>query len=426
MTVLSTRDRRTRFFIVFVVVSLHTLRHLLGVFYMAIYGVVAVMALMDSIRTGGLRRTCSKNGMFVVWLGLGLMGLLTTVAISGLSAGLTGISRFLYCVPIFLAFAAYTDDSRDLKSYLRGFVVFFGFASLTLPLQLFTGPISWFAAAGVRGGEDRFSSLVGSLTSIGIAVGCYLVMTETFKKRRQMVWIIILMVPSLMALSKAAIANIAIALAIVVWMNRRHLSRVAIGLVVLAAAFLFLYGSVPEVADRVDAVLVSFGVQNTDVVSYDTDFDESAINRLIDLPLKNFAVLPTLGSPFVYLVGGGYGMGSTALVSEAASLGPMTHNQFAEFFSVFGIFGGIVAVGVSVHILTRTFRLNRPDQPLWLQAIPFAYLLLFVNGLFANGTVYQPATGVIFFMAMFVASDVQRWGRPAVDAELDHMLGAKT
>ncbi len=409
MTVFTQKTRHWRFFLVFVVVSLHTLRHLLGPIYLAAYGVVFIVALVDAVTTGGLRRALGRGSIIVPWIGLALLGTATTMAISGVGASIDGTTRYLYCLPVFFAFAAYTDGPEDLKLYIKGFVVFFGLASLTLPLQLVTGPISWFASAASRGGVERYSSLVGSLTSIGIAVGCYLVLTEAFGKRRQIAWIMILIVPSLMALSKAAIANIALALAVLIWLNRRQLSRVLIGLLVMVTAFLFLYSTSPEISDRVDAVLVSFGVENTDIVSYDAEFDESALSRLIDLPLKNFAVLPTLGSPFVYLVGGGYGMASTALVSAKASLGPMTHNQFAEFFSVFGALGGIAATVMMIVILVRVWKLRLPKYPAWLQAIPFAYLLLLVNGFFANGIVYQPATGAIFFMVMFVASTTGRW-----------------
>ena len=122
------------------------------------------------------------------------------------------------------------------------------------------------------------------------------------------------------------------------------------------------------------------------------------------LPKQNFESLGDLKSPLVYAVGGGYGMGSTALVPDADSIAPMAHNQYAELITVFGFLGGGVAIWVMISIGFALRRKTLGSNSIVYRALLFSYCLFLLNSAFANGTLYQPASASIFYIVFFAAS----------------------
>lgn len=406
-----------KFAIVFVAVNLHVLRNISLPGYMMFYAPIALFVSFQFAFMLARKPREIRIGPFFVWLAIAAGGTLTSVAVISLGGALTGLSRFLFGIPVFFALYLYTDGIADLRKHILTFGVFFAVAAMTIPLQTVTGPISWFAVASTRAGLDRYASLLGSLTSIGTVVGAYVVLAQALSPGRRWALLLLMALPAAMSLNKSAIANIAIAVLILIYLNRATLSKLAVGVLTAGMLAGAAYGTISTFASRIDAVLVSFGINREGIVNYDTKFDDSLWDRLYSLPLANFEVLGQLGSPFVYLTGGGFGMASTALVPADDALAPMAHNQFAELLTVFGAIGASLACGALAVVGYRLYRLYKATKSDVVSAVGFSLLVLLVNSLFANGTFYQPAASSIIFLAMFVS------GFSAKSLDSEQLLG---
>ncbi|TFC93277.1 MULTISPECIES: hypothetical protein [Cryobacterium] len=403
-----------KFAMVFLVVNLHLLRNVSVSLYLALYLLVTAYVTIQYLSKRKSRFVVAEGLAFHLWVMAALFAFATSLVLISPIGAVEGLSRFLFAAPIYMAFVLYTDTFEDLRGHLITFAGFFAIASLSLPLQFLVGPISWFASASERGGFERYASLVGSLTSIGIVVGSYIVLAQGLPKIRRLVFLPLILLPALVSLNKSAIANVAIALLVLAFLNRRSLSKLALAGIAVGCLLGAAYSVIPGVQERISASLQSFGIQaaGSAPTNYDMSFSGSAVDRIIALPKANFDSLSELGSPLVYLTGGGYGMGNTALVPESDALAPMAHNQFAELLTAFGPIAGGVQIGVLIAIgVALKRRHSRARQDVYLIVL-LAYLVLMVNSIFANGTLYQPASASIFYLAMFVAFSPKTLDQP--------------
>jgi hypothetical protein len=395
-----------KFAVVFCVVNLHTLRGLSALGYLAVYIPVAiyVFAQYVSRNKNGILSDCGS--LFRLWALLGFLAYFVSLQIISTSGAATGLIRFLFATPIFMALTLYTNDISDLLKHIRTMVTFFALASLTLPMQFVTGPVSWFPDASTRAGFERYSSLVGSLTSIGVIVGCYLLLVQLLPGASRYIWLCLIALPAVSSLSKSAIANAALGVSMVIWLNRRSLPKLVALVAVSLLTGLFVVHQVPIVSERLSATLSSFGLDKGSlaIANYDSTAGASAWERVTSLPLANMDALHDLHSPLVYAVGGGFGMANTALVPKGDITAPMAHNQFAESFSVFGMIGVGLQIFIMAAIAFKLHKRYRADAGHLYLIILSTYGLFLVNSIFANGTIYQPASASIFFLSMFAAT----------------------
>lgn len=381
------------------VIGLHLLRNLSIILYGALYLAVLVL-LFVAIRR---RRTLEiKQWQAGWWLGVALYGALVTTVVSGPMVAVYGLGRFLFAVPIFIALSYFTFSADELRNHIKLMCVFAAACAASIPLQIAIGPISWFANQSARGTFDRYSSLSGSLTSLGIIIGCFISVTMVARIKYDWLLIAIMVIGSISSLSKAAIANVLAGLAIGIWVNRKRIKlllKQLLPLIIVGA----LSPLVPQVYRRLQSVLISFGLDAQESVgpNYDVSIFQSVIDRTTGLPLANFQALSDIDSPFVYLFGAGFAMASTALVQEGASLAPMAHNQFAELLTVFGPVGALALVVIQVSILRRLSK--RAKVSTLAQGIFYSYLLFLLNSLFANGTIYQPFSAMFLYLAAYAA-----------------------
>lgn len=409
----------TKFAIVFVVVSMHTLRDFSLPLYLIFYVPTVAVVALQYVFGAKVRRSMVASRLFTAWIFIGVCGFAVSLAIISPGGSVQGLVRFLFAAPLFMALVLYTESAQELRRHLVTAVVFFTVASLTVPLQLLTGPISWFPPASVRDGLERYSSLLGSLTSLGIIVGSYIVLTQAVLPAWRWILLFLVIVSAALSLQKAAFVNIAIGLVFLVVLNRRAWKRLLIALLTVTALVAAAYAVVPAVRDRVSVSLLSFGIGGgMGVVHGDFSIWASTWDRLTTLPKANFEALVGIHSPLAFLTGAGFGMGNTALVPVGDSIAPMAHNQFAELFTVFGAIGGGVQIFILVVIwLLLWQRIQSGASPI-VTTVFFAYILLLLNSLFANGTLYQPASAAIFFFALFAATST------IFDVPVDFVLGA--
>lgn len=398
----TSRSNAWGFALVFVIVNLHVLRNVAAAPYLAVYALVTLWVLNRAIVKVNRRQGLSL-GLPATWVITATIGFLSAIAISGIGAATYGLVRYLFAIPILLGLIAYTESRHDLVNHIRTMCAFFAIGALTVPLQYITGPITFFAAASERAGLERFASVFGSLTALGVAAGSYIALSQALRPRITILSTLAISIGGVASLSKAAIANILLGLASLLAVGGRQVLRLVTTLAIVIAAGYFAVEQSSLLQESLAASATSFGVEGG-AQNFDMSFQSSIYDRLITRPSENWAVLATLNSSLVYLIGGGFGMASTALVPANASLAPMTHNQFAEFYSMFGVIGGTLATATVALIMVRLIREWRSEHDPITGAVLAAFILWAANSLFANGTAYQPITASVLFLAMFVAT----------------------
>lgn len=393
-----------KFALVFSIVNLHTLRNIIEIPYLIIYAFVVLMTIYDFQKFGKMRVNNNRYLISIIWFFIIVFGFLVSINFISFSGSLNGFIRYSFAFPIFIALINYTDTKKQLTQNIGFAVAYFSIASLTLPLQFITGAIQWFPDSSERAGLTRFSSIIGSLTSMGIIVGCYIVMTEFYKKY-QLIFIGMMIVSSIASLSKAAIANVGIGILIVMMLNTKNFIKTAISIFIILVPLYFIYISTDQISSRIDASLQSFGINigKKGENNYDYTVQESALDRITRLPKENYKFLDKLNTPMVYLTGAGFGMADTALVPKSDSFTIMAHNQYAENITVFGWIFGIVFNMIMLYIGYNLFKKYLLTKNRDYLIFFFAYIIFLINSIFANGTTYQPSSASIFYIAMFLS-----------------------
>ncbi|WP_330476579.1 hypothetical protein [Terrabacter sp. C0L_2] len=392
---------------IYIVVNLHLLRNVAGPVYLAVYAAVASLVVVAAV-TSGRRHNWRGSSWGFTWAAICTLGLPISLAYTDFSGVTSGYVRLVFAFPVFLALILFTSTQDDLRRNVTVMLLFGAIASLSLPLQLVTGPIGWFASSSERAGLDRYASLAGSLTSFGIGAGALIVLAPLATRRVGTVCALVIAVSAATSLSKAGMANILLSIIALAWLYRRKLPSKILKVAPFAMAAAYVAADIEGLRDRFIATASSFGlVSDPAIVNYDVPVDQSVGERLTALPAANFAALGDLHTPFAYLLGGGYGMGGTALVPRESVLAPMAHNQFAELITVFGfILGGAAILGM-LATFGRLWKVARntpcPEQRRVYQLTIAAYSIFLANSLFANGTLYQPFSASIFYFALFVA-----------------------
>lgn len=410
------------FVVVFTIVQLHLLRNIVPLPYMAVYASMSVILVVLTSKKIFQERNSSVLRILIFLFICAIWGFLTSLQFIDFGGALVGLTRYTFAIPIFLSLYLFVNDLDDLRIVLITFICYFAVVSITLPMQMFTGPISWFSSSSTRAGLVRFTSLAGSMTTFGIVVGCYLLLIPAVK--RWWAWVLggIVMVSSTFALSKAAIVNVTIAMLIFAWFYRKVITKYLLWFTV-AIVGTYLLTKLPapkqeipsnkaangiasnnglELGDRIAASLQSFNLSINSKGNGDVSVFQSALDRIFALPGMNFEAWLNLG-PWSWLTGGGFGMAGTALVPERESLGMMAHNQFAELYSVFGVVIGTGLLALLFVVLVKLFQITRSSRSEIIVVIFASYLLLMLNGMFANGILYQPAGAAIFYLSLFVA-----------------------
>jgi hypothetical protein len=383
------------------VVNLHSLRNLVFIPYVAVYSITAAMVAFLFLKRAVLWGRAVLP--VVLWIGVALYGTVVTIVISGPTAAGHGLVRFLFAIPVFMALALWTKTSRDLRMHIISLTTIFAIGSLTLPLQLLIGEVGWFGDASERGGFTRYTSILGGgLTSYGYSVGGYILLALLSPAGLRIPQWLTMISAVFVSLSKAALANAVLAVLGVIWCWRRG-TRALLCVFAMASATSLGLLLVPGVRGRLFASLQSFGIKVGDgPTTEDYSFLHSVLSRLGHYPALNFEALGQFDTWLVYLTGGGFGFGNSALVPESASLAPMAHNQFAELLTVFGPVGAVVAVASLCLVGSALLRTPNAEPDL-RKAGQVLFTLVLVNAVFANGTFYQPTAACLLYLCFFLA-----------------------
>lgn len=299
------------------------------------------------------------------------------------------IPRFLLTIP-FLLIGAMLD-----RNQLRVFLVISGcfgaLGGLSLILQNISGPIAWFAEASERGGLVRYSSVLGSLTILGIFAGMALSAAYFCRISVRIKFAIIFLVAigCVLSLQKAAIVNLVLFLLLVTVYEVKNKRYLIIGMsftgIVLAAIVLSFFFS-----DYFDLAVNLFSGSNSDVVVDDVGIGESLLQRTWELPSKLYETYGFRGMLF------GVGM-----VGGAGSLGfpdhPMAHNVFFDMLFIGGVPYLLVYCFFLFATIVRLYRSRAMGGDVELASL-WCMLFYLINLPAASGIQFQPVISSVIHL----------------------------
>lgn len=399
-------------------VALNSLSKLSPVVYAPLLGAAFLIMGMDLLRRSFRLERDSINGIVLLLLYLAFTAasfLLSVGTISSLGA-LIGLGRYLFAIPILFAFLLYVRDFRTLKLAVVGISIFVALGNLSVPWQMAFGEVSWLDSDYKRGGFDRYASILGNVTAIGISAGFYFAIVLVLMPPG--LWKILIsvaiIVSAIASLSKAAIFNLAIPvvglIGLAFFTRFRVIAKLPfttiLGSILLVGSVISIALFVPSVRGRVLVSLASFGVSGSDELrTDDVDVATSFQERLLQHPVRVLNNLDKVMGPVGHLTGAGFGMSSTALVPQADELSTMAHNQLAEFWALGGVFYLVLFIVFLIYVLYRIiFLINycysaRLDQERRFFVCMLVVMICYLANLpFANGLTYQPTQATIFWL----------------------------
>ncbi|MDZ4058347.1 MAG: hypothetical protein U1D69_15555 [Polynucleobacter sp.] len=396
--------KRSYFLILFVLATtqLHLFRNVSPayiVFYLIAF-LVSLFLVVESVEGLGVNQ---KNLIFLVLM----LFVLPVISIfPGVLFGfygdvtevLVGLSRLLFTLPIYLAVLAVPKEMPVARRIFLFAGVMTLIAALSIPYQVFNGPISWFAESSERSGLARYSSLFGSLTSLGVVVGAGLLAVALTMQSVLLFSIAVcgIVVGSILSLQKAALVNLLVA-GVLIFFVRRFSRRQIIFAVLAFFPLFFLVGMLFE--SEMSAFLSSFRFfdsegAGSEAVSDDFSVGQSILDRIFELPLV--AVDHFGGWALIFGVGP---------VGASGALGfpevPTTHNAVFDILLVGGLPYFLFSCAFLV-LLFRKFRLAfKGDDARLARVGLFVFFFILLNSVFSSLLVFTPSG------AMFVAASLR-------------------
>jgi hypothetical protein len=312
---------------------------------------------------------------------------------------LAAIARFFFVFPIGIFAFYFVRTDLHVRRLLITFVVICAIGCLTIPLQFIIGPISWFAEASTRSGFERYASLFGNLTAVGVVGAFGLIATLFVDMPRIMKFILSFAILSgmLLSLQKAAILNLFFIMAIYLffsattWRTKLKQMMAVVLIVVLVFGVLsFALGDVALVG--IDAV---FRV-NDSFSRDDYSVSDSLAQRLWEFPLIMIDRYGIVGMIFgIGLKGGG---GTFGIDSQ------QSHNSFFDLLFMGGVPYLLIFLGVIFQLFKSimrarfvagmgTSRLRQNN----LQVILGIFLIFTINLPFMTGAIFQPNIATIIW-----------------------------
>jgi len=239
-------------------------------------------------------------------------------------------------------------NETTVKNLLHLYVLCIAIGSLTLPLQLFTGPISWFADHAHRSGLTRYSSLFGNVSAMGIVGGTGLVASLLLNYKNNYIKKIIslcILIGMGMSLQRAGIANIILAIMIYFYLNDIKPSKkivfILTSISVIIFTLLFLLEYEPT------RIYTSFFISSLGLDSgQDVVVDYSPISDQVYYRL--FTNVSIHFQERLGLIKSLTGLGFSGLGGVLGQKGAFTHNDIFNIVSI----GGILYLLGYIYILT--------------------------------------------------------------------------
>ncbi len=393
----------------FISVNLHLFRNVVPG-----YGVFALMVSVGGVTLIALHNAAeAKPRAFVVALAGYVLSLapavIFTIEMHGMMAAVHALSRYLFAFPlIFLAAFAIRKPSQ-LDRLLVAYVVIVAMALLTIPLQMVTGPISWFADAGERGHAVRYASLLGSLTAPAFAAPAALIIALFIVSNRLLkhVLIVILILTGFLTYQKAVLGGyVVVAVMYLVFSWRKSLLPVLLTTMcalVVGALMIIAQPDLPKSARPLTyAVAILGSSEHQSDLGGDVDIWTSMIDRWSELPNQSFGNLLNERSLLVgTLLGGGFHMVGPALVPLGVTEYYTSHNGIIDLMLI----GGLVHLLFFLFIIAQCIAMQSrrcKNAPAHLRKREFGvmmvWIIFLINVMFAGSLNFHPNSAALLWI----------------------------
>jgi len=359
-------------------------------------------------------RVSSSNKIFLSYLFILFMSLYI-VAISfaneGFNYTIIGISRYFYVLIITLLVFIIVKNENTVNNILHLYVLCIAIGSLSLPLQLFTGPISWFTIPTIRGGLQRYSSLFGNVSAMGIVGGTGLVAALLLNYNNKYIKRIILLsilIGMGMSLQRAGIANIILAIMVYYYLNDIRPSKKI--LLLLTSGSFFILTILLLLNYEPTKFYISFFLTTLGL--------NSGVNALVDYtPISEQIYYRLFTNIFVHfnlrlgLIKSFTGLGFSGLGGVLGQKGSFTHNDIFNIVSVGGIFYLFIYIYLFVYIIVTLKKYIKISKKIGsklltnnLVVLFGAHLLFIINIPVGSGNFIHPNHSILFWTTVGLLS----------------------
>jgi len=357
----------------------------------------------------------NSNKLFIAYVLILFMSIYI-VAISFVSEGfiytIIGITRYFYVLIIALVVFITVKNEKTVNNLLHLYVICIAIGSLTIPLQLFTGPISWFTESTNRSGLIRYSSLFGNISAMGIIGGTGLVSTLLLNYKNKNIKRFILLsilIGMGMSLQRAGIANIILAIIVYVYLIDIKSSRkiilllTATSVVILTLLFLINYGPTK--------IYTSFFITSLGINSgVDAPVDYTPISNQIYYRLFTNVTVHFIErlSPILFFTG----LGFSGLGGVLGQTGyNFTHNDFFNILAVGGILYLVLFLYIFLYIIIQLRKYIKISKKIGnklftnnLIVLLGAHLLFLFNIPMGSGNFIHPNHSILFWTTIGLLS----------------------
>ena len=385
--------------LLFLSLNLHLLRNI-SIAYLAIPGMLFAFLIAEAVPGLRLSNPLSRTyAAFLVWS-------VYVVVISPLRLGASDLAaasaRLFFVLPLAIVVQGLDKDST-VRRFLIVYAAVAAVGCATLPLQFFTGPVGWFAETSSRAGFDRYASLFGNLTAVGIVGGIGLIVVLLLRMNRilKAIFVTAIVVGMMLSLQKAAIMNLLVVVAVYSW----HSGSDAIGrarkLVLAVLLVCVVVGPMVWVAGSVATASLDNVFRFGSHASYDDYTVTTSIGqRLWELP---GVVYDEYGTAGVLAGAGLIGGGGTLGMPDA----PQSHNSFFDLVFTGGVlyaflFGRLlwlclVRIGTLRACCSPSANAIRANN---FNVLSGALAVFAINLPFNSGIVFQPNECILFWLTV--------------------------
>ena len=284
----------------------------------------------------------------------------------------------------------FITSKKQFEKIINIYIFFGAIGAISIFYQIFFGPLSFLVETHEREGLERYASTLGSLNALGGAVGVImltiLLRNKNFNFLNFFIFFLIGMA-GVMSLSKAGFANVVLVLLWSIFiLEKRKIIPMLLGAIIFTWVFYMMF---PDIKDYMDAAFSGLSIGEEEVNS---SLEYQTFDRLLGF-MKN------LGSHSIWNNFFGWGLigGSGAFGLPFGASGT-THNQYAEFFNIGGVFLFVNVLSLLVCLMIKLYKLKKKD---YLSRLFFhCNLLAMINMFFFNGFLYAPSTSFVLWLSM--------------------------
>ncbi|MCY3018574.1 MAG: hypothetical protein NTW87_06030 [Planctomycetota bacterium] len=403
-----------------VVLNLHTLRNLSSIYLGAPLALYLFSAALCQTSVFPFARTPNATGGLLPDVRrLYYLYLFATVYVTTISPFwveldevLIAVPRLWFTLPFALVVMASVNKESHVRVLLLTYITLVAVGCLSVPFQLVFAPISWFHEASARASLERYASLFGNLTAVGIvgAIGLIAVLMLHMHVLLRLTLACAICLGLLCSLQKAAVVNLLLVPFVYLLFSRQRVTQRASRLL-LTFGFILLIIAYLTVADE------RFGhhgeyllskIAGDDVISRPATVDDPSLSASMSDRLSNYVpqMLEENGPMSVLFGAGARGLAGTVGLPQYT----MAHTTYGDVLFAGGFLFALLLIALQVQLFrafwtlaTLAHHTHNEMMQNNVDTILAMLVVVYVNCLGNSGMLIQPNESTVFYMSIGLA-----------------------